>query len=107
MRRAASSSVARSQPRSCAAAVARSWLTWSSERSKAGRERLSCAVRDEVAGDREQQQDDDDDQPDVALRRHYSTTLREFRCAPTLRFTRWSALSTVLQSQSSFSPIAV
>ena len=33
--------------------------------------------------------------------------VRAIRCAPTLRLTRWSALSTVLQSQSSFSPIAV
>ncbi len=32
---------------------------------------------------------------------------RESRCAPTLRLTRWSALSTVLQSHSSFSPIVV
>src|SRR3954452_18263199 len=45
MRRAASSSVARSQPRSSAAAAARSWLTGSSERSKAGRDRRSWARR--------------------------------------------------------------
>src|ERR687886_3010650 len=45
MRRAASSSVERSQPRSCAAAAARSRLTCSSERSKAGRVRRSCARR--------------------------------------------------------------
>src|SRR5689334_10420935 len=45
MRRAASSSVVRSQPRSAAAAAARSRLTCSSERSNAGRERLSCARR--------------------------------------------------------------
>src|SRR5919109_2551690 len=45
MRRAASSSVARSQPRSWAAAAARSRLTCSSERSKAGRERRSWRAR--------------------------------------------------------------
>ena len=36
-----------------------------------------------------------------------ASTARESRCAPTLRFTRWSALSTVLQSQSIISPITV
>ena len=37
----------------------------------------------------------------------YSRTLRERRWVPTLRLTRWSALSTVLQSQPSCSPIPV
>src|SRR5215212_9214977 len=45
MRRAASSSLARSQPRSVAAAAASSRLTFSSDRSKAGRERRSCTRR--------------------------------------------------------------
>ena len=34
------------------------------------------------------------------------STARESRCATDLRLTRWSALSTVLQSQSIISPIA-
>ena len=36
----------------------------------------------------------------------YSSTSRELRWAPTLRFTRWRALSTVLVSHSSRSAIA-
>ena len=43
----------------------------------------------------------------VGTRADYSSTSRERRCAPTLRFTRWSALSTVLQSQPSCSPMPV
>src|SRR3954452_23174338 len=45
MRRAGASSVARSQPRSRAEGVAGSRFTCSSERSNAGRERLSCCLR--------------------------------------------------------------
>ena len=54
--------------------------------------------------------DHDDDLPGLhgaELEHGYWSTARESRCAPTLRFTRWSALSTVLQSQSSCSPMPV
>jgi hypothetical protein len=43
---------------------------------------------------------------DVNPRGSYSSTWRDVRCAPTLRFTRWSALSTVLVSHSRRSAIA-
>ena len=45
MRRTAASSRDRSQPRSLAAAAARSRSTWASARSNAGRERASCRRR--------------------------------------------------------------
>ena len=62
--RAASSSVSRSQPRSCAAAVARSRLTCSRWASNAGRERRELAHAGVRAADRQQREhDDDDDQP--------------------------------------------
>src|SRR3954449_4268513 len=48
--------------------------------------------------------------PGAALQQHvaraYSSTLRDCRCAPTLRFTLWSALSTVFVSHASRSAIA-
>ena len=43
----------------------------------------------------------------VGMGRDYSSTSRERRCVPTFRLTRCSALSTVLQSQPSWSPMPV
>src|SRR4051794_9482950 len=70
-----------------------------------------CPARGEQ---REHQDDRDDDDlpgrhgPDyIRARGPYCGTARESRCAPTLRFTRWRALSTVLQSQSRCSPMPV
>lgn len=65
--------------------------------------RHAAALRDRAA-DGEQEQERGDDQQDDAQGAQLRTS-RLCRCAPTLRFTRWRALSTVLQSQSSRSPI--
>src|SRR4029079_5548147 len=67
------------------------------------------AAGDDVPADDEDGDEHDDDKDDDLERGHapdysspradYSITLRDARCAPTFRFTRWSALSTVFVSQ--------
>src|SRR5438094_759493 len=59
---------------------------------------LTALVGDEAAGEQqhEQRRDDDEDDREDGHAADYSSTLRAARCVPTLRFTRCSALSTVL-----------
>ena len=71
------------------------------EQRLGGREATPLGDR---AADGEQEQQRADGDQDDGERAQLSTS-RECRCAPTLRFTRCSALSTVLQSQPRRSPI--
>src|SRR3954451_14222671 len=65
-----------------------------------GLARVAATSHDDVPAEGEHghdgEDDDEDDQERGHARNPYRTTLREARCAPTFRFTRWSAFSTVL-----------
>ena len=65
--------------------------------------REAASLRDRAADGEDQQDRPDDDQDDREGAQ--LSTSRLCRWAPTLRLTRWRALSTVLQSQPSRSPI--
>ena len=69
--------------------------------------RVATPAGDDVPADEEdhgEHDEGDDEDGEQGHRADYSSTLRAARCVPTLRFTRCSALSTVLVSQPIRSP---